>query len=197
MTYVDGVSYIHKANVRRHVQSGSLHDWAKRKFSGTASETVSLSTSSNASTSTQNETQNTIPHSFAKINKLHYRNHFNTALTIVMKESPMTEYKDLIELQKKNGVQFMVDGKDSDKRCRDFISYLASAMRDDIKNILNCANLFSIEQDGTEPKKTKEEKELVYIKIVVRGRPIELFLKCQRMNDFGRAEASCLKKKYR
>ena len=32
LSYVDGVTYIHKSNVLRHVQSGSLHDWAKKKF---------------------------------------------------------------------------------------------------------------------------------------------------------------------
>ena len=36
--------------------------------------------------------------------------------------------------------------------------------------------------------KTKEEKELVYVKVV------ELFLKCQWTYDFGSADASCLKK---
>ena len=32
LSYVDGVTYIHKSNVLRHCRSGSLHSWAKQKY---------------------------------------------------------------------------------------------------------------------------------------------------------------------
>ena len=64
----------------------------------------------------------------------------------------------------------------------------------DISKILQYCNFFSLQQDGTEARKTKEEKELVYAKVVIRGKPVELFLKCQRMNDFGGVDAISLKK---
>ena len=31
ISYIDGVSYVHKGNFEKHIKSGSLHDWAKRK----------------------------------------------------------------------------------------------------------------------------------------------------------------------
>ena len=39
--------------------------------------------------------------------------------------------------------------------------------------------------DGSQPRKTGFEKELVYTKVVVRGKAVELLLKCVHMNDFG------------
>ena len=32
LSYVDGITYVHKANVYNHVKAGCLHDWAKKKF---------------------------------------------------------------------------------------------------------------------------------------------------------------------
>ena len=32
LSYVDGITYVHKANVYNHVKAGGLHDWAKKKF---------------------------------------------------------------------------------------------------------------------------------------------------------------------
>ena len=39
--------------------------------------------------------------------------------------------------------------------------------------------------DGSQPRKTGFEKELVYAKAVVRGKSFEVLLKCIHMNDFG------------
>ena len=51
---MDGVNYVHKSNVARHVKSGSLHDWAKKQFekesaaTGESSESPTTSTNSRA-----------------------------------------------------------------------------------------------------------------------------------------------------
>ena len=58
-------------------------------------------------------------------------------------------------------------------------------MRADLKNILGGVLFFSISIDGSQPRKTGFEKELVYTKVVVRGKAVELLLKCVHMNDFG------------
>ena len=46
--------------------------------------------------------------------------------------------------------------------------------------------------DGSEARKTREEKELVYVKVVWDGKPVVLFLTCQRMRVFGGTDANCL-----
>lgn len=48
----------------------------------------------------------------------------------------------------------------------------------------------------SEARKTREEKELVYSKVVIRGKPVEFFLKCQRMSDFGGVTAAGTKKAF-
>ena len=44
---------------------------------------------------------------------------------------------------------------------------------------------FSLTRDGWQPRKTGFEKELVYAEVVLRGKAVELSLKCVHMNDFG------------
>lgn len=197
LAYIDGVTYIHKSNVQRHVRSGSLHDWAKQNLC-TNQDTATAGTSSNEASDNEARKPGSVNISinqmFHKNLQTQYTSHFNTALSIVMKERPMSDYSELIDLQKKNGVQFVSKGaKSNDKSCREFIQYLASAMREDMKAMLKCANLFSCEMDGTEARKTRDEKELIYVKLVVNGQPIELFLKCQKMSKFGGVDALCLK----
>lgn len=50
--------------------------------------------------------------------------------------------------------------------------------------------------DGSEAGKTKDEKELLYCKVVIRGQPVELFLKCQKMANFGGVDAVCTKQAF-
>ena len=66
-------------------------------------------------------------------------------------------------------------------------------IKDDIKCILNSASFFCGEMDGSEARKTKEEKELVFSKLVIKGQPVELLLKCQKMSDFGGVDAGANK----
>ena len=42
--------------------------------------------------------------------------------------------------------------------------------------------------DGSEARKTKDEKEPIYCKVVIHGQPVELFLKYQKMATFGGLE---------
>ena len=46
--------------------------------------------------------------------------------------------------------------------------------------------------DESQPRKTGSEKELLYSKVVIRGRAVELLLKCIHMDDYG-GNASDLK----
>ena len=32
LSYVDGITYVHKVNVYNYVRAGNLHDWTKKKF---------------------------------------------------------------------------------------------------------------------------------------------------------------------
>lgn len=178
--YIDGVTYVHKTNVEKHIKSGSLHDWAKRIFCSDVN-------SDNSSVSTDNIPS--VQSCFKNISQSNYIHLFNTALSLVMAEKPFADYPYLINMQRKNGVKF-ISGKDDKYSCAIFVDCIADTIRNDMKQMLSNVNFMSGEMDGSEARKTKEEKELVYCKVVIRGQPIELLLKCQRMTDFGNVDAN-------
>ena len=125
--------------------------------------------------------QSTIENPVVKEN---YRKLFVTALFIALKEKPLSDFSELVDLQKKNGIRFF-EGKCHEKAYGEFIDYLADTLRADLKNILGGVPFFSITMDGSQPRKTGFEKELVYTKVVVRGKAVGSLLKCVHMNDFG------------
>ena len=78
----------------------------------------------------------------------------------------MRKFPSLVELQKENGLLFM-EGKTTEKSCADFIDFLGQSMRDHLTQVLSGAKFFSLAFDGSQARKTKTEKELVYAKLVV------------------------------
>lgn len=186
MKYVDGVTYAHKGNVEKHIRSGSLHQWAKDKFSKMESDTQSQPKPLNQTTLTRCVTESV---------KKNYTRLFNTAFSLVMAEKSFADFPFAIKMQKRNGLEFL-PGKDDEHSCSIFVHFLAEALRSDIKSILLLSNFFAGEMDGSEARKTKDEKELVYCKVVIRGQPVELFLKCQKMADFGGVDAACTKQAF-
>ena len=114
---------------------------------------------------------------------------------VASEELPYTKFEGLIQLQKINGVKIL-DGKATTHACKAFISYLAEIVRTDVKDLLKSANFISGMCDGSEARKTKEEKELIYVKVIVDGKPMCLFLRCQSMKTFGGTDASSVKKAF-
>ncbi|KAK6178299.1 hypothetical protein SNE40_013101 [Patella caerulea] len=193
LNYADGVSYVHKGNILRHIKAGGLHDWAKRTFYGNPELSPVPSTSHSSTSSFFSDFPNPkIDEVLSENTSRHYRHLFMTCLTVVMKEMAFTNFKDLIELQQKNGVNFL-SGKNNQKSCREFVKYLAVAVKSDIEKMLGISNFFSALMDGSQARKTGAEKELVYVKIVVKGQPVELLLSCQHMPDFGGEDAVSVK----
>ena len=186
MKYADGISYAHKGNVDKHVKSGGLHDCAKQKFQGNVTEQPK-----NAPVVEKNQRtlQNTIQ---APSNIANYRRLFVTALHLAMKEKPISDFEDLIELQQKNGLKFL-QGKSHEKACAEFIDVLADTLKKDIKSILLQMLAFSLAFDGSQPQKTGTEKELLYSKCAIRGEAVELLLECIHVDDY-RGHACDLKR---
>ena len=78
-------------------------------------------------------------------------------LYICFAEKLFSDLKNLINLQKKNGIKFF-QGKDNAMISAEITSYIAEAIRDDIKDILGQSSIFSIFQDASQTWKTKSEK---------------------------------------
>ena len=97
----------------------------------------------------------------------------------------------MIDLQKSNGLKFL-QGKTHRKTCAELIECLADVVRSDLKGILHNANFYSSLFDGSQPKKTYSEKELLYVKVLIQGKAVDLLCKCIHMDDYG-SDASDLK----
>ena len=63
-----------------------------------------------------------------------------------------------------------------------------------MEEILRKTNFISMEMDASQIRKSRDEKELIYWKLVVRGEPVELMLKVQKMSTGGGANADGTKK---
>lgn len=149
LNYADGVYYIHKANIMRHIRSDSLHDWAKKTFTTQPEAVTSIQTEHAEAAKLKEKNQPTIAHMVNKNTKEGYKHLFVTALTMVMEEMPMRDFPKLIAMQRKNGVKFL-SGKDSEKSCKEFVTSLAAAVKNDTKTMMQRANFFSGLMDGSQ-----------------------------------------------
>ena len=151
---------------------------------------VSAQYKTSASQSGQNGQASTIVSTFYGLTtKEHYCRLIVIALHIALNERPLSNFPDLINLQKKNGLTFL-EGRSHEKACAEFIDLLPDIIRSDTKNILSsfCFCFFSIAMDlkhGREALKT-----LLYSKVVVRGQSVELLLECTYMDEYGRDSKS-------
>lgn len=146
MKYVDGVTYVHKGNVEKHIRSGSLHQWAKDKFSKKESAS---SVEGETQGRPKPQSQTTLTRCVTESVKKNYTRLFNTAFSLVMAEKPFADFPFAIKMQKRNGLDFLA-GKDDEHSCSIFVHFLAEALRSDIKSILPLANFFAGEMDGSE-----------------------------------------------
>ena len=178
LKYADRISYAHKGNVDKHVKSVSLHDWAKEKFQGSVTEQPQ---NFPVVEKNQRTLQDTIQ---APSNIANYRRLFVTALHIAMKEKPISDFEDLIELQQNNGLKFL-QGKSHEKSWAEFIAVLADTLKKAIKMILLQVSAFSLAFDGSQPRKTGTEKKLLYSKCAILGEAVELLLECIHVDDYG------------
>ena len=162
-SYAVGVTYIHKTSL-----CGGLHAWAKEKYASNIVESSGVASNSNDLGSNkvfgpsvcEQKDQKNIYCMYDK-KQLNYIHLFNTPLYIVKQERPFFDFEGLVNLKKMNGVKFE-EGKSNDKACATFITYLADA------------NFFATAEDGSHARRTGCEKELVYLKTVIRGKPVEL-----------------------
>ena len=106
---------------------------------------------------------------------------------------PLSFFKTLVKVQKANGVQ-LIDGTDNCNKAREFIHEIAQAIRFKLVGILCSTSVFSLLSDGSQPKKTGSEKELIFIRTVRSGSPVSFIVGLQDVGDFGDPNASNLKR---
>ncbi|XP_065678256.1 zinc finger protein 862-like [Hydra vulgaris] len=117
-----------------------------------------------------------------------------TAYEMALKPSmPHSHFEVLIKCQRLNGVQ-LVEGKGHNRAARQFISCIANAIKEKIAKIVKEKNFFSILSDGSQARKTKDEKESVLVRVERDGIPAYLVVSLLEMNNLGGVNANTIKK---
>ena len=163
LKYADGINSAHKGNVEKHIRSGGLHDWAKKKFSKSAEQGPVLGatptdvTGSSKSSAVLETNQPTIKQSFSSpgVNDNYKRLFVTASLYMALKERPLSDFSSLIDLQRKNGLLFF-QNKTHEKACATFIDCLAHILQQDLFNILQSINFYSITMDRHEKQERKK-----------------------------------------
>ena len=94
----------------------------------------------------------------------------------------------------KNGSRFDTTEKINVKACAEMVDVISEVVSEIIKEYLGKSKFMSVSCDASEARKTSEEKELVYAKILIKCSkgvfPCISLLKCQVLKDLGGGTAA-------
>ena len=105
---------------------------------------------------------------------------------------PFTKFRPLVELQIRNRVNISSETHKLNRMmCAELITILAEVVRELIKELLasETTHFVCLAGDGTDARKTREEKESVYLKCLANGFKghvtLSCLLRCFNMRDSG------------
>lgn len=133
-----------------------------------------------------------IDKSFETISTRAFEKLLKTAYLLAVHGQPLSAFKLMVDVQKANGVA-LIDGYDSVSKARELVCHLASAISYKIAEMLTSSAAFSVLCDGSQARKTNNEKELILARCLKDGAPIFVMVALQNMNDFGDATADNVK----
>ena len=73
------------------------------------------------------------------------------------------------------------------------MSCIASAIKEKVTKIINDKSFFSILSDGSQARKTKDEKELILVRVEREGTPVYFVVSLLDMNNLGGMGANAIK----
>ena len=91
------------------------------------------------------------------------------------------------------GLNIYFLGCDDGRAAKQFIHSLASAVKLKCEETIQDSSFFSLLSDGSQSRKTKEDKELLLARIVRHGLPVYLLINFINMSDFGGTDANYIK----
>ena len=183
-SYRSPVTYIHKPTLARHVgNEKSFHHWCKKEV------LVSEGKQYVPPKSVTDKAQQRVDVGITNASGAYYEKLFRTILYLVEEELAFTKLKGLMELQMRNGIPFGTVDKVNNKSCREMVDIISEVIMDIMKGYFEKGNFLSMSGDASEARKTAEEKELVFGKLLVNGHngfvPCTFLLKCQSLKEFG------------
>ncbi|KAK6171761.1 hypothetical protein SNE40_018194 [Patella caerulea] len=175
--YICGTDFITKHNVMRHLGSAA-HKTAieyEKLCSGT-DKIIDLDLDDDTDSNNSKPhfeiplRQPTITKSFQDMSNDAYRKLLDAAYTLAVDGLPFSHFKTLVQVMKNCGAR-LISKYDNSNRAREFVNFLADAVREKITNVLNSVTCFSLLTDGSQARKTGSEKELAFIKVIHDGNP--------------------------
>ena len=110
----------------------------------------------------------------------------------VVPSMPHKHFSVLVKCQRDNGVR-LVEGKDTSDAAREFVHCIAEAVVETCASIISKSPFVSILSDGSQARKTKDEKELVLLRTVRNGKPVYLVVALLDMKRFCGVNAMSIK----
>ena len=187
-SYRSNVTYIHHKTLKRHVgEVNSIHNWCKNIIDSSAVATASNTSNSNQQSVSTNENKR-VDDLLVSASFEYYKKLFSTVLTMAKEELAFLKLKSLMLMQMRNGLKLGSVDKINEMAYAEMIDVLAEVVMECMQEVIQKSNYLALSADASEAKK-KQEKELVYGKVVARGdcgfAPLTLLLKWQSLKDFG------------
>ena len=182
MNYTKKVTFIKKGNIKRHLASAG-HKIALSNESISANK----NDSGNAPKRGQIRTQT----SLKEPTKLAYKKLIEAAYSLAEGILPFNKFEVLVKCLRDNNVK-LISGRDDNRACEEYVSYLAKSIRDKLTMILSSSKAYSI-SDGSETRTTGMEKELIFVHVIRGEIPIYFRSALQDRNEFGGTDADSLK----
>lgn len=122
-----------------------------------------------------------------------YKKMFCTVYEMALNPTmPLNRFNILIKCQQQNGMS-LIKGRQNGKAAAEYLSYITSSVSSKVSSILNEKDFFSTLLDGSQPKQTGSEKELVLTRVERQGLPVYSLASLLEMTDRGGATAGSLK----
>lgn len=160
--FVQGTSNIKKESVKYHLKSECHRKAIETK-------TVKERAAKNVLNPIEEGMMKMEKNVFERMEKL-----FRTAFFVAIKERPFTDFPSLLELQEANGVS-LGETYSNDKSCKLFIDQIAGEKQDNLKDLLNHSDYFSVMSDSSTDRSVSE-KEIVYVRLIKDGYPTMKYL---------------------
>ena len=100
---------------------------------------------------------------------------FNVVYYLAKSERPFSDYPDLLELNKKNGVNNLGRSYATSRSAAVFTDYIGKVQKDSFKKDIKKARFYTALSDGSSDS-ANIEQEAVYILYLLNGKPVVQFL---------------------
>ena len=166
-TFIAGTNAVSKHSVDRHL-GGKAHNIAVEEEARKPAA-KRLNIEGTAIANHPSFLQLRIDTAIRKASTAAYERLFKAAYRLALNPTmPLKHFSVLTEILRDNGVP-LIKNKTGGKHAKEFIGCMAQAVLQQIAQCLSDANFFSILSDGSQPKKTRAEKELVLSRLEKNG----------------------------